>query len=32
MWSVCWEDRNFVMASEENGGPLSVNNPFGGPY
>ena len=32
MWSMYWDLRNFSRASEENGGPLSEKNLFGGPY
>ena len=32
MWFIYWDVRNFWKASEENGGPLSEKNLFGGPY
>ena len=32
MWSIYWDARNFLKASEENGGLLSVKNLFGGLY
>ena len=32
IWSMYWDTRNFWKASEENGGPLSEKNLFGGPY
>ena len=32
VWSMYWDARNFWTASEENRGPLSEKNLFGGPY
>ena len=32
MWSMYYDARKFLRASDENGGPLSVKNLFGGPY
>ena len=32
MWSVCSFCINLVKASDENGGPLSVDSVVGGPY
>ena len=32
MWSMYWSCKNFLNASEENGGPLSVVSLLGGPY
>ena len=29
---MCWSCKNFLIASEENGGPLSVVSLLGGPY
>ena len=32
MWSMYWNVRNLSKTSEENRGPLSEKNLFGGPY
>ena len=32
MWSMCSFCMNWVKASDENGGPLSVDSVLGGPY
>ena len=32
MWSMCCDDRNLAGVSDENGGPLAVENHFSGLY